>query len=289
MRFPVKALFLCSASAVVLAVVVVFAGAWNMSAEIKGFRARVRESADMHPSPRPVAADLSHLPEPVRRYFAFTFPGPVPEFTYVEMEMAGDFRRPNSERFEYTTASQTMAAGTAALVFDADTPILPGIWARVYDAFVDGQMTMIARLLDVFTVVEESSSPELDRISLRRWLLETPLCPVALLPGGLVRWEAVDARRARAVAAYLGMEASLVATFRDDGSLARFDTETDGDLTTPYHGSGERVIREDYKLVDGMMLPMRFTISRVAKGRAYPFWKGGITRIRFQGTPSRTQ
>ena len=39
----------------------------------------------------------------------------------------------------------------------------------------DGRMEMKARILGLVTVVDETGSPELDRISLRRWLLESPL------------------------------------------------------------------------------------------------------------------
>lgn len=79
-----------------------------------------------------------------------------------------------------------------------------------------------------------------------------------------------------------GLSASFIASFRPDGSFERFDSETDGDLTTPYHGSGEHVLREDYRLVSGRMIPHRFTIARAAGGKIYPFWKGRITSIQYE-------
>ena len=54
-----------------------------------------------------------------------------------------------------------------------------------------------------------------------------------------------------------------------------------GPLTTPYHGSGEHVLRDDYRLVDGMMIPHSFTISRAAGGERFPFWNGAIETITF--------
>lgn len=73
----------------------------------------------------------------------------------------------------------------------------------------------------------------------------------------------------------------MVATFRPDGSLERFDAEEDGDLNTPYHGSGEYALRGDYQRLFGMMLPLSFTIARVADGQIYPFWTGKITAITY--------
>nr|WP_184431971.1 DUF6544 family protein [Roseospira goensis] len=258
--------------------------AWNhqhMETAIDTWRDRVAEAGAATPSPVPQAAALEALPAPVRRYIAFAFPdGPVPAAATVTMTMAGDFRRPGATAFEPTTARQIAAAGVPALVFDATTPLLPGVWARVYDAYVDGSMAMNARVLSTVSVVDLTGSPELDRLSLRRWLIESPLYPMALLPGGPVRWEPLDDRHARAVATWRGMETALVASFREDGALVAFRAEADGDLTTPYHGSGEVATRDDYRIVDGVRLPHAFTVARAAGGETYPFWRGRITAIR---------
>lgn len=224
---------------------------------------------------------MEELPSPVRRYFTYVFRGEPRNVSWVRVEMAGQFRRPRTETFSRTTASQILAAGTPAFVFDATTPVVPGIWARAYDSFAEGRMEMKAKIASAFTVVDERETEALNRTSLRRWLLESPLCPPALLPGGPVRWEPIDDHHARAVVAGYGLEASLVATFRDDGSLESFSAEEDGDLETPYHGSGEHVSRSDYRLVEGMMIPMAFSISRVSGGCSYPFWTGCVVSIVF--------
>jgi hypothetical protein len=256
-------------------------------ADIASYRERVVAQAQRAAPAEPSAEALAALPAPVQRYLAFTFRGtPPPRASHVELVMAGRFRRPGSEVFTATRAEQTIAVHTPALVFAATTPLLPAVpvlTARAYDAYADGQMAMKAKLLAAIPVVDEAASPSLNQISLRRWLLESPLYPMALLPGGPVRWEAVDARRARAVVSLGGQSASLVATFAPDGRLLRFDAEADGDLHTPYHGSGEHVARDDYALVDGMMIPRRFVIARAAAGRLLPFWEGRVTQIRFIG------
>ena len=221
------------------------------------------------------------LPMPVKRYLEFVFRGQEKPVAYVELDMTGDFRRPLTEHFEPTTARQTLIPNIPALVFEAHTPIAPGLSATVYDAFLNGEMEMKAKLLSLITVVDEQSSPELDRISLRRWLLEAPLFPQALRPSQYLRWEAMDATHARAVASYRGLSTSLVATFaEDDGRLLSMHAETNGDLTTPYHGSGEFVSRSDYRQVDGIMIPFQFSIARMANQQTYPFWRGVITDYR---------
>ncbi len=259
--------------------------AQSTRAEIDALEERLLAKAE---EPAPLATREAATPAPVRRYFEYVFPNGAPEtiaesdVVAVEIEMVGDFRRPLTESFGPTTARQVVDVRRPNLVFSADTQVAWPIWAVAYDAFIDGEMEMRARVLSAVTVVEEGSTPALDKTSLRRWLLESPTYPTALLPGGPVRWEPIDDRRARAVVSAHGVEASLVATFRPDGALVRFDAEEDGDLTTPYHGSGEHAARDDYRLVDGVRVPMAFTIARAADGEIHPFWRGRITRIRFR-------
>ncbi|KEY59790.1 DUF6544 family protein [Serratia sp. DD3] len=250
--------------------------------EIATFAKQVRDSADSRAvTIKTDSPEFMSLPEPVQRYFKFVFRGSPQPLRYVELTMEGDFRRPLTTQFTPMEATQTIAIHSPSLLFTGTTPIFLGVWAKAYDAFYDGEMTMKAKIMSTFTVVSEHESPELNRISLRRWLLESPLYPQALLPGGVVRWEAINANQARAIVSAQGISASLVATFREDGSLERFNAEQDGDLTTPYHGSGEQVVRTDYRLVNDMMIPFGFVISRVAGGKDYPFWQGKITDINF--------
>ncbi|MCR9219127.1 MAG: hypothetical protein NXI21_02765 [Alphaproteobacteria bacterium] len=272
-----------AASAAVLATLgaVVGVQAHRTEAAIDRFAAQVAEIGRAVPAPAYDEARLAALPAPVRRYLRFALGDSADRRRYVALEMRGLFRRPGTEIFAETTATQTIAVGVPALVFAATTPVAPGVWARAYDFYADGQMEMKAKILSTLTVVDERETPALNRTSLRRWLLESPLYPMALAPGGPVRWEPIDAVRARAIVEADGLSASLVAVFRADGALERFEAEEDGDLSTPYHGSGEVALRDDYRPVDGMMIPHRFTIARAAGGEIFPFWRGEVTGIRF--------
>lgn len=245
---------------------------------IKSFEEDVISAA----KPGPLADDWRGLPAPVRRYFEFSFPdGPPREIAWCEMEIEGQFRRPLKDNFGASTGRQVVSVSSPDMVFSMDTKILGPLWATAYDVYFQGEMEMKARLLSAFTVVDESGSPELDRVSLRRWLLESPNYPMALLPGGPVTWEPIDDNQARAIVRAHGREASLIAAFRDDGSLKTFSAEQDGDLGLPYHGSGEYSLREEYELVDGVRLPMKFQIARAADGQVYPFLVGRIKSITF--------
>lgn len=254
--------------------------------EIDGFRAAALEAArTSHASAPSAAADLAALPPPVQRYLRFAFPdlkAAIPH-TLLQVEMEGQFRRPLTQDFNATTARQIASSATPALVFDATTPIMGVLWARAFDGYVNGRMEMRAKLLSAIEVVHENefSSPELNRISLRRWLMESATYPQALLPGGHVTWEAIDDQSARAVAHLGDLHIGVIARFAPSGEMLSMEAETDGDLATPYHGSGEHVARSDYQLVQGVKVPMAFVFSRAAGGQVHPFWKGRITHLRF--------
>lgn len=251
-------------------------------ADIDSFAERVADIGLAHPAPAADPARMADLPEPVRRYFDFALAGPLPRYAAMHLEAEGQFRRPLTEAFNDTTAEQTIAIGEPALLFAATTSVVPGVWARAYDFFAEGQMEMKAKVLSTLTVVDERETPELNRISLRRWLLESALYPQALLPGGPVTWEPIDETSARATVSADGLSATMIARFDAEGRMTEMLAEEDGDLTTPYHGSGEHVARSDYRAVGNQMIPHGFTISRRAGGELYPFWDGRITTIRFQ-------
>lgn len=257
-------------------------GSWTTERDISAFQSRIADIAAKTPTGAPQADARVALPAPVQRYFDYVFAQGVPDATVVRLAAEGQFRRPQTDGFNFTTSEQVIALHTPALMFSAATSIIPGIWARAYDYFAEGETEMKAKILSVLTVVDKKETPALNVISLRRWLLESALFPHGLLPGGPVRWEAIDDQSARAIVEADGLRASMIAHFDDAGRMTHMIAEEDGDLSTPYHGSGEHVTRSDYRAVAGVMIPHRFVISRHAKGQVYPFFDAALTDISFE-------
>lgn len=276
--------FLITLSACILVVALIVAlNSYLTERDISTFEERIADlGVQQQTSSALSTLSINGMPEPVQRYLRFTFPDGVPSYGVVRVSASGEFRRPLTQSFNPTTARQVIATREPALMFSATTPIVPGIWARAYDYFAKGEMEMKAKILSTITVVNEKQTPKLNEISLRRWLLESPLYPTALLPGGPVSWEALNQDSARAVVIWGGMRASMLVYFAPDGSITHMQAESDGDLSTPYHGSGEHVVRSNYRQAGQQMIPMDFTISRMAAGKIYPFWKGHISQITFE-------
>ncbi|WP_319410225.1 DUF6920 family protein [uncultured Cohaesibacter sp.] len=254
-------------------------GMWQTSSELAVFKDHVRERST---TPEVSDAAIETLPEPVKRYFAFTLPDGTDNLPgYALIKAEGDFRRPLTENFQRTTAEQILSTTRPDFVFHANTPILGPIWATAYDSYVNGQMEMQAKLMSAATVLHFTNDPQLDKLSLRRWLLEASSWPPALLPSERVTWEAIDDNTARALVSEYGLTASMIAKFDETGALTEMLAEEDGDLTTPYHGPGENVLRGDYQMKGKVRIPMSLVISRAAEGKVYPFWKATVTAIEF--------
>ena len=250
-------------------------------AMIDGHIDTVLESARTGVPPTIDDAAMATLPAPVQRYFRFAFRGTPRPTRGVRIRLAGMFRRPGSETWTTGEAEQYVSVTEPAFVFAATFPLMPGVWARAMDAYAGGEMDMKVRVMSAITVVDAVDEPALNETSLMRYLIESPLFPTALLPGGPVRWEPIDDDRARAVISRDGVEGRFVVTFAADGAITRFDAEADGSLDQGFHGSGEHATRSDYREVDGVMIPMRFEIARVIDGEIQPFWRGEVTDIQF--------
>ncbi len=257
-------------------------GCWYTEQQISRYHQQVAAFAHQNPPAAPPAQDFAQLPAPVQRYLRFALPAPDQAMRAVTMTFSGQFRRPLTDSFHPTQAEQTAALYVPALSFSATTQMPAGLWARAYDVYINGRMSMRAKVASLLTVVDAEESSRLDQSSLQRWLIESPLYPQALQPGGAVQWQAIDDRHARATVRWGGHQASLVASFNADDSLLAFEAEQDGDLTTPYHGAGEYAERSHYQLVQGVRIPMRFTLARMAKGQKAIFWHGVVTHIQLQ-------
>ena len=101
---PYQTVLAVAASVAAVAGITLFALASATESDIRGHRAAVVNAAARTTLPVTAAPDLSALPAPVRRYFAFVFPGPVPRLSHVDIDMQGQFRRPKMQSFAPTQA-----------------------------------------------------------------------------------------------------------------------------------------------------------------------------------------
>lgn len=144
--------------------------------------------------PRSVVA----LPEPARRYFAFSIAPGTPIRSAVELRMQGEIGLGTKARPNYVDMdAQQMLAGTGGFVWRLDA----GSGLKRFsgsDGYFDGQGWTRFWLLGALPIVRAGGDADYARSAAGRAVAESAFwLPSALLPSRSVHWEALGRDRAR--------------------------------------------------------------------------------------------
>lgn len=260
--------------------------AWSRgtAAAVTGLRAR----ASLPPSgagPAFTTGDTADLPLPVARYFAFALPEGQPQVRAATIVWSGEFRSRLEGEWAPFSALQHFTARPPGFVWDARIRMLPAASVYVRDTYLDGRGTMLGRVAALVPVVDEGNSPEMAQSALARWLGEAAWFPTALLPGGAVRWEAVDDVTARAVARDGETEATAEFHFAPTGEITRMTAmryrATAGTaVLTPFEGRYAA-----YERREGMMVPTEAEVAWMLPEGRFAYWRGHPQRVEYETSP----
>ena len=187
---------------------------------------------------------MTSLPAPVRRYLAYT--GVVGKSipSTVRLTQRGRIRSDAGASWMNLEAVQHYSTRPPAFVWKASFPTrnLPVVLGR--DAYLDGEGSILMKVLSLFTVADEHGEA-LREAALMRYLNEMMWFPAAFL-GNNVAWTPIDDTSATATIDDRGMSATATLFFDADGRLVnfratRFNTATRTMETweTPVAGYGE--------------------------------------------------
>lgn len=254
-------------------------GAWHWRRLTRDLRARL-ESARLAPAAIG-AADISRLPEPVRRYLGVALPAGSRPVAAADIATEGTFNlSPTGESWVRFRAQQRVVTRRPGFVWSARMPVPPGLPVLVHDAYVAGEGVLRPALLGVVALGAARGTPELAQGELIRWLAEAAWYPTALAPGQGVRWEAVDAWSARATVEDGTVAATLLFRFGDDGLPESVRAEARGRtvggtvVPTPWEGRWM-----DYREVQGVRVPSRGEVAWITPEGRRPYWRGAVTAI----------
>ncbi len=259
-------------------------GAWRWRAGTRRLRRTIESARLPHATRRVDFAAIASLPPPVRRYFETALSDGQPIVAAANLEHAGTFdagaKAPEWRRFTSTQRVVTRARG---FDWDAKIAVFPGVAVRVHDAYVEGDGFLHASVAGLVTVAHLQGAGDIARGELLRFVAEAAWYPTALLPGEGVRWEAIDARSARATVRDRDVEASLVFGFADDGSIDTVYAEARGRtvgrdiVPTPWRGRFWNAVRRD-----GMLVPLDGEVSWLLAEGARPYWRGHVASIAYE-------
>jgi len=253
---------------------------WSVASS--NLRRRLAAHAAKPERPAFSAAQLDGLPAPVARYLRTALGDGRAIARHVRIEWAGEFNmgRPGADRWVPFSATQDFVPGAPGFVWDARMRSA-GVTVNVRDSLIDGEGSMLGKVLGLFTVVDRRGGGALAVAALQRYLGEALWLPTALLPAQGVRWDAVDGQRARATIASGDVRATLEFRFGANGLVesvhAAARTYDDGRNPPSLHPWQARVLR--YAPIDGVMVPAEAVVEWLLPAGAYAYWRGRPLRI----------
>lgn len=217
--------------------------------------ADLAERAAADPAPLVPADRIAALPEPVRRYLAYALPETFVPVRFARMRQTGTLRGDPDGDWMPLSAEQYSAGAFPAFIWHAMMRPLPVLGVEARDTYDRGRGKMLIRLFSIVSLAD-AWGPEMDVSSLIRYLGEIPWFPTAFLEGDRIRWEAVDASRARATITDGSVSVSAVFSVDAEGRI----TEVTSDER--YRAIGDEFVRNrwtgyyrDYQEKNGFMVP----------------------------------
>lgn len=174
--------------------------------------------------PAPVAeAELARLPEPVARWLRASgvVGRPIPAVVHLEQE--GRLRSGANAHWMSFTARQWTTTDPPGFLWLGRSPIAPGLWVGIRDAFRDGRGRSRVALWDL-APLGRAGGAGIDEASLQRWLGELAWLPAAALDSRIA-WRQTGPDAAVATMTVGRATASVTFRFDAEGRVRRIEAD----------------------------------------------------------------
>lgn len=225
-------------------------------------------------------AMVSNLPEPARRYFNYMIEPGARLYTVVELDMIGQIglgtrQAPN---YQAMNAHQILAP-PHGLVWQLESGLICGS-----DGALPGRSWTRFWLFGLLPVTR-ASDPDHRRSAFGRVVAEAAFwAPASLLPSEHVRWEAVDARGARAIVRFGPFEQAVDITIGLTGAPTRVQIQrwSNANADKEYREQPFGGKLSEFRRFDGYRLPTRVEGgNHFGTPDYFPFFRAELTNIRF--------
>lgn len=271
---------------VLMVIALKWAGAAGWAGQTRELRRQMVSLSGTATKTRIDSHQLQHLPGPVEKYFRAVLvdgrkPVSIARFTHTgTINMADE--KTGQDRWKHFRSRQLVTTTTPGFDWDARVALVPGFNVMVRDAFVAGEGILKASLLGLVPVASVRDRNELAAGELMRFLAEAAWYPTVLLPSisPAFRWEAMDGRSARGHFTHGAHSISMIWNFDRSGLIESVQADhrgrmVDGRLIpTPWIGRFW-----NYRLVDGMRIPLDAEVSWIIDGTPRPYWRGHLLTI----------
>src|SRR6202521_5257637 len=230
--------------------------------------------------------ELIGLPAPVQKYFRAVLKDGQPIVSVVHAELSGSINMSaTGEKWKRFTSTQQVIAQRPGFDWEGRIEMMPGLTARVHDAYIAGEGILHATLFGLVSLANLRGTPEIAQGELMRFLAEAAWYPTALLPSQGVQWKAVDDFFAKATLIDGATAVTLLFRFDKNGLIKSVLAEARGRtvagvvIPTPWE-----VQWSNYELRDGMCIPTEGEVAWLFPGGPKPYFRARITSLRYDFT-----
>lgn len=229
---------------------------------------------------------VEDLPEPARRYFAYTIAPGAPVRTVTEIRMRGEIGLGTKDKPNYLPMhAEQILAPPHGLVWELRAG--KGLMHISGSDGFDGETSWVRFwLLNSVPIVRAGGSIDHVRAAFGRVVAEAVFwAPAALLPGNGVSWDAVSANIARATVTHDDMVQTVDVTVAEDGrpEMVVIPRWTDANPERTYRLQPFGGFLSEFGEFDGYKLPTRVEGGNFIGTEAYfPFYKARVENIRMR-------
>jgi hypothetical protein len=191
--------------------------------------------------------ELIGLPAPVQKYFRAVLKDGQAIVTAVHIELSGTINlSATAEKWQKFTSTQLVIAQQPGFDWESRIEMMPGLKARVHDAYIAGEGVLHATLFGLVSLANLRGTPDIAQGELMRFLAEAAWYPTALLPSQGVQWKAGDDFSANATLKDGETAVTLLFRFNENGLIesvhanARGRTVGGAVIPTPWEGRSAR-------------------------------------------------
>jgi hypothetical protein len=228
--------------------------------------------------------ELIGLPAPVQRYFRTALKAGQPMVAAVSVKHAGTFNMSEAgEQWKPFTSTQRVIPQRPGFDWEARIEMMPGLAARVHDAYIAGEGLLHASLFGLVSMVNLRGTPEIAQGELMRFFAETVWYPTALLPSQGVLWKAVDNTSAKATLKDGVTTVTLLFRFDENDLIKSVHAEARWSLVAGVATQIPWEVRlSNYELRDGMRVPTEGEVAWMLPEGPKPYWRGRITNLSYE-------
>lgn len=226
--------------------------------------------------------DVSKLPSVVGKWMYRTNVVGKPLYQTVNLKQSGEMRTTPDGKWMNFQAEQWSNTSKPEFLWKADVSMFPGIFMSGRDKFINGEGSMLIKLLSIFTVVD-SKGPEINQGACLRYLGELVWFPYAAL-NDIYLWEEIDPVTAKIILKQENTAVSGIYKFTEEGDFLSFEAKRyyDRKEGATLEDWFVTVIENGYKDFEGIRIPAKLSVIWKLKEGDFNWLNLEITDISFK-------